>query len=65
MFPEDIFSNPAYVKDNKVTPEGLVELKKRMPHMDFTKLETDPDINNMQFTVDTVVNYIENKLKTV
>ena len=65
MFPEDIFSNPVYVKDNKVTPEGLVELKKRMPHMDFTKLETDPDINNMQFTVDTVVNYIENKLKTV
>lgn len=65
MFPEDIFSNPLYVKDNKVTAEGLVELKKRMPHMDFTKLETDPDINNMQFTVDTVVNYIENKLKTV
>ena len=65
MFPEDIFSNPAYVKDNKVTPEGLVELKKRMPHMDFTKLETDPDINNMQFTVDTVVNYIKNKLQTV
>ena len=64
MFPEDIFSNPVYVKDNKVTPEGLVELKKRMPHMDFTKLDTDPDINNMQFTVDTVVNYIENKLKT-
>ena len=65
MFPEDIFSNPLYVTDNKVTAEGLAELKKRMPHMDFTKLETDPDINNMQFTVDTVVNYIENKLKTV
>ena len=64
MFPEDIFSNPLYVKDNKVTAEGLVELKKRMPHMDFTKLETDPDINNMQFTVDTVVNYIKNKLQT-
>lgn len=64
MFPEDIFSNPLYVKDNKVTPDGMVELKKRMPHMDFTKLETDPDINNMQFTVDTVVNYIKNKLQT-
>lgn len=63
MFPEDIFSNPLYVQDNKVTAEGLVELKKRMPHMDFTKLETDPDINNMQFTVDTVVNYIETKMK--
>lgn len=64
MFPEDVFTNPAYVKDNRVTPEGLAELKKRMPHMDFSKLEADPDINNMQFTVDTVVNYIENKLKS-
>ncbi len=64
MFPEDIFTNPAYVKDNKVTPEGLVELKKRMPHVDFAALEKDPNVNNIRFTVDTVVNYIENKLKT-
>ena len=31
--------------------------------MDFTELEKDPDINRMQFTVTTVVNYIESKLK--
>jgi acyl carrier protein len=64
MFPEDIFTNPAYVQDNKVTPEGLVELKKRMPHVDFAALEKDPNVNNIRFTVDTVVNYIENKVKT-
>ena len=63
MFPEDIFNNTAYVKNNRITPEGMVELKKRMPHMDFTELEKDPDINRMQFTVNTVVNYIENKVK--
>jgi hypothetical protein len=38
------------------------ELKKRMPHMDFSQLEKDPDINKMQFTVDTIVNYIETKV---
>ena len=63
MFPEDVFTNAAYVRDNRVTPEGLVELKKRMPHMDFTEFEKDPDINKMQFTVNTIVNYIEGKLK--
>ncbi|MCC6424628.1 MAG: acyl carrier protein [Phycisphaerales bacterium] len=62
MFPEDIFSNAAYVQNGRVTPEGLVELKKRMPHMDFTDFEKDPDINKMQFTVNTIVNYIEGKL---
>jgi hypothetical protein len=31
--------------------------------MDFTELERDPDINKMKFTVNTIVNYIENKLK--
>ena len=63
MFPEDIFTNPAYVKDDKITPEGMVELKKRMPHIDFGSLEKDPSVTNIHFTVDTVVNYIENKLK--
>ena len=38
------------------------ELKKRMPHMDFSELEKDPDINKMQFTVNTIVNYLDTKL---
>ncbi len=63
MFPEDVFSNQTFVNAGRITPEGMAELKKRMPHMDFTELEKDPDINKMQFTVNTVVNYIENKLK--
>lgn len=63
MFPEDIFNNPSYVSAGRITPDGMAELKKRMPHMDFTELDKDPDINKMQFTVNTVVNYIENKLK--
>jgi acyl carrier protein len=62
MFPEDLFTNPQYVQNGKITPEGLVEMKKRMPHVDFSELEKDPDINKMQFTVDTVVNYVESKV---
>ena len=62
LFPEDVFSNPAYVANGRVTPAGMAELKKRMPHMDFSELEKDPDINKMQFTVNTIVNYLDTKL---
>lgn len=62
MFPEDIFTNAAYVQNGRITPAGMEEMKKRMPHMDFAELEKDPDINKMQFTVNTVVNYIESKV---
>lgn len=62
MFPEDVVTNATYVQNGKVTPAGLEELKRRMPHMDLSALEKDPDINKMQFTVDTIVNYIETKV---
>jgi acyl carrier protein len=62
MFPEDILSNQQFVQNSRITPAGMEELKKRMPHMDFSQLERDPDINKMQFTVDTIVNYIETKV---
>jgi acyl carrier protein len=63
MFPEDVFNNPEYVNGGKVTAAGIEELKKRIPHADLSALQPGDDIEKMQFTVTTVVNYIENKLK--
>jgi acyl carrier protein len=63
MFPEDIFNNAQFVDNGKVTAAGLAELKKRMPHVDLSALQSGDDIEKMQFTVSTVVNYIESKLK--
>ena len=40
LFPEDILTNAEYVKDGKVTPNGVAELKKRMPFADLTKFES-------------------------
>jgi len=37
MFPEDIFSNPDYVADGRLTPEGLALLKERMPFADLRR----------------------------
>jgi acyl carrier protein len=64
LFPDDLLNNPDFVSNGKFTPTGLEQIKKAMPHADFTEFEDDPDVNKMPdlFTVKTLVNYIEGKL---
>ena len=64
LFPDDLLNNPDFVSNGKFTPKGLEQIKKAMPHADFTDFEKDPDVNKMPdlFTVRTLVNYIEKKL---
>lgn len=68
LFPEDLQAmqnDPKFVQDGKITPEGMAELKKRMPYTDFTEFEKDPKVDKAQdlLTVDTVTNYIAAKLQ--
>ena len=64
LFPDNILNNAEFVNNGKCTAKGLEELKKRMPHADFTQFEKDPDLNKMPdlFTVKTIVNYVQNKV---
>ena len=64
LFPENVAQNPQFVKDGKVTPEGIAALKEKMPHADFAKFERDPQVTKVGeiFTVDAVVNFVERKL---
>ena len=64
LFPDDLLNNPDFVSNGKFTATGLAQIKKAMPHADFTDFEKDPDVNKMPdlFTVRTLVNYIEKKL---
>jgi len=65
LFPDEILNNPEYVDGDKMTPAGLQKLKEAMPHADFSQFEQQPDVSKMPdlFTVDTIVNYVENKLQ--
>ncbi len=68
LFPEDIETlknDPSFVADGKITPKGTAELKKRMPYADFGEFEKNPTVEsaNALLTVNTVVNYVEAKLK--
>jgi len=68
LFPaESLMNNPELVNNGKFTETGLAELRDKIPHTDLTAFENDPDINKLGdlFTVDAVVNYVDNKLNAV
>jgi hypothetical protein len=67
LFPDDLpalMNDEKYVKDGKITPDGLAELKKRMPFSDFSEFDKNPtmETSSSLLTVDTIVNYIQSKL---
>jgi acyl carrier protein len=66
LFPENLTSaESGFVADGKVTPAGIDELKKRMPHANIAKFEQDPRLENIQelFTVNMICKFLESKLK--
>ncbi len=67
LFPDDlptIMNDEKNVKDGKLTPEGLAELKKRLPYSDFTEFEKNPSMETADslLTVDTIVKYMQSKV---
>jgi acyl carrier protein len=65
MMPEGLTNDPNFAQDDRVTPAGVLELKKRMPFADFTEFEKDPTVDHISklFTVNTIVHFVEGKLK--
>jgi acyl carrier protein len=64
LFPDDILTNAEFVKDGKVTADGLVKLKARMPFADLSKFEKNPlvqDFGNL-LTVQDLCNYVSTKV---
>jgi acyl carrier protein len=64
LIPENLLRDPQFVREGKVTPEGLVALKQRLPYVNFAKLEQDPQVSKVMhvFTVNSLVRFVETKL---
>jgi acyl carrier protein len=64
LFPENVAQDPRFVSNGKVTAEGLAALREKLPHADFSKFESNPEITKVAevFTVDALVNFVERKL---
>src|SRR3982751_1982106 len=66
LFPESIFQgDPEFVQDGRITPQGMAELKARMPFADLSRFEQNPDFEGLRdlFTVDLISRYIQSKLR--
>jgi len=65
LFPESIFQgDPKFVQNGLVTPNGLAELREKMPYADITAFEKNPQFDKIGdlFTVDLITKYIGSKL---
>jgi acyl carrier protein len=65
MMPENVANDPEVVQNGVVTAKGIAMLKEKMPHSDFAEFEKDPKLDHMSklFTVDAIVNYVQQKLE--
>ena len=65
MMPENLVNDPNLVQGDSLTPAGIDLLKSKMPHSDFTEFLKDPKVDNISklFTVDAIVNFVEQKLQ--
>ena len=64
LFPEDILTSAQYVQNGRLTPEGMEQLKARMPFADLTNFESNPvvqDFGNL-LTVHDMCRYVESKV---
>ena len=65
LFPENIASaDSGFVAGGKITEQGLVELRTRMPHANIDKFAADPRVERMSdlFTVDMICKFLAAKL---
>jgi acyl carrier protein len=66
LFPETVFrENPEYIKDGKITDEGVVKLKESLPYANyFADVEDKRTVDSVKelFTVGLIHNYIDWKL---
>jgi len=65
LFPaESLITNKDFISNGKLTHQGIEELRKRMPHTDFSEFIENPSVNKIGdlFTVDALVNFVNDRI---
>jgi acyl carrier protein len=66
LFPENLATaDSGFVKDGKVTPEGIEQLRARMPHADIDSFAANPAVSRLSdlFTVGMICRFVQARLK--
>ena len=64
LFPGNILNDERFVREGQVTPEGLEELRAKVPYLDVEAFSRDPRVSRLAdfFTVQMVIHYIQDRL---
>lgn len=64
LFPSHLMNDERFVKEGMVTPEGLAELRTKLPYLELGEFEKDPQITKLAdcFTVKMVLRYLHVRL---
>ncbi len=65
LFPENLAAaDSGLVEDGKVTPEGIEQLREKMPHADIDRFAQDPQVSAIPdlFTVDMICRFLASRL---
>ena len=64
LFPENLMTDPSLVEAGKVTAKGIALLKEKVPHVDVSEFEKDPQITKLpnHFTVKSLCDFVQRKL---
>lgn len=65
LFPEKILTNPQFVKNGRLSPAGLEELKRKLTAIDLTEFGRDPVIAKLPelFTVKMILDYVASRTR--
>ena len=64
LFPGNILNDERFVKEGRVTQEGLEELKAKVPYLDVEKFSRDPQVTKLAecFTVGMIIHYLQDRI---
>lgn len=64
LFPSHIFTDERYVKEGMITPEGLAELRSKLPYLELGDFDKDPQVTKLAdyFTVKMILRYLEERM---
>ena len=64
LFPSHLLNDERFVKEGMVTPEGLTELREKLPYLEIEEFAKDPQITKLAdcFTVKMLLRYLTDRL---
>ncbi|HNX68819.1 MAG TPA: acyl carrier protein [Candidatus Omnitrophota bacterium] len=64
LFPSHLLNDERFVKEGMVTPEGLAELRAKLPYLELDEFTKDPQITKLAdyFTVKMILRYLNDRL---